>query len=110
MCANAAIDVFSGLSDGQFAMTCTCEADPMAPMIAYFGMPGPFEMMIIGVVVLLLFGNRLPSVMRSLGKGIVEFKKGVKGIEDDVDSASDSSERIAREGNRSPTEKETAHS
>jgi sec-independent protein translocase protein TatA len=44
-----------------------------------FGMPGPFEMMIVGVVVLLLFGNRLPSVMRSLGLGITEFKKGIKG-------------------------------
>jgi len=34
-------------------------------------------------IILLLFGNRLPSLMRSLGQGIVEFKKGVKGIEDD---------------------------
>jgi sec-independent protein translocase protein TatA len=55
--------------------------------LAYFGMPGPLEMFIIAVIVLLLFGNRLPSVMRSLGKGIVEFKRGVKGIEEDVDDA-----------------------
>jgi sec-independent protein translocase protein TatA len=41
------------------------------------------ELLVIGLVVLLLFGNRLPSVMRSMGKGIVEFKKGVSGIEDD---------------------------
>ncbi len=79
----------------------------MAPLLAYFGMPGPMEMMIIGAIFLLLFGNRLPSVMRSLGKGIVEFKKGVKGIEDDVESAGDSSERIAKEGNGSSREKET---
>jgi len=32
----------------------------------------------------LLFGKRLPEVGKSLGKGIVEFKKGLKGIEDDV--------------------------
>ena len=51
-------------------------------------MPGLPEMMIIGVIVLLLFGNRLPSVMRSLGKGITEFKKGVSGIEDEVDKTS----------------------
>ena len=37
----------------------------------------------VGAIILLLFGNRLPSLMRSLGQGIVEFKKGVKGIEDD---------------------------
>jgi sec-independent protein translocase protein TatA len=51
------------------------------------GMPGPLEMLIIAAIFLLLFGNRLPSVMRSLGKGIVEFKKGVQGIEDEVDKA-----------------------
>jgi sec-independent protein translocase protein TatA len=32
---------------------------------------------VLGIVVLLLFGNRLPSVMRSLGRGVVEFKKGL---------------------------------
>ena len=58
----------------------------LAPM-AFIGMPGPFEMMIIAGIVLLLFGNRLPSTMRSLGRGIVEFKKGVQGIEDEVDKA-----------------------
>jgi len=51
------------------------------------GAPGPVEMLIVGVIVLLLFGNRLPSVMRSLGRGIVEFKKGIQGIEDDIDKA-----------------------
>jgi len=55
--------------------------------LAYIGMPGPMEMLIIAAIVLLLFGNRLPSTMRSLGRGIVEFKKGVQGIEDDVDKA-----------------------
>ncbi len=53
-----------------------------------FGMPGPVELIVVAAIVLLLFGNRLPSVMRSMGKGIVEFKKGVQGIEDDVDEAS----------------------
>ncbi|HID77942.1 MAG TPA: twin-arginine translocase TatA/TatE family subunit [Planctomycetaceae bacterium] len=56
--------------------------------LAYlFGTPGPLELIIIAVIVLLLFGKRLPSVMHSLGKGIVEFKKGIKGIESDVDNA-----------------------
>ena len=40
------------------------------------------EMLVVLIVVLLLFGNRLPSVMRSLGKGVNEFKKGIEGIED----------------------------
>ncbi|HLA84326.1 MAG TPA: twin-arginine translocase TatA/TatE family subunit [Thermoguttaceae bacterium] len=51
------------------------------------GVSGPFELLIVAGLALLLFGNRLPSVMRSLGRGIVEFKKGVQGIEDDVDGA-----------------------
>src|SRR5438067_1084263 len=37
---------------------------------------------------LLIFGKRLPEVGKSLGKGIVEFKKGLKGIEDDIEVAS----------------------
>lgn len=48
----------------------------------------PMEMLIVGIIALLLFGKRLPEVARSLGKGITEFKKGVRGIEDEVDSSS----------------------
>jgi sec-independent protein translocase protein TatA len=54
---------------------------------AFLGSLGPTEMMVIGLVSLLIFGNRLPSVMRSLGKSVTEFKKGVAGIEDDIDNA-----------------------
>ncbi len=43
-----------------------------------------FHWLVVAVIVLLLFGNRLPQVMRSLGQGVVEFKKGLQGIEDDV--------------------------
>ena len=45
---------------------------------------GPFHWLIVALVVFLLFGNRLPSVMRSLGQGVVEFKKGLQGIEEDA--------------------------
>ncbi len=58
----------------------------MPASLAFFGAPGWVELMIVGLVVLLLFGNRLPSVMRSLGEGITEFKKGIKGGEDDAKS------------------------
>ncbi|MBM4074139.1 MAG: twin-arginine translocase TatA/TatE family subunit [Planctomycetes bacterium] len=47
------------------------------------GMP---EMIVLGIIALLLFGKRLPEVARSLGKGVVEFKKGLRGIEEEVDS------------------------
>ncbi len=50
-------------------------------------MPGPTELIVIGLVAVLLFGNRLPDVGRSLGKGIIEFKKGIKGINEEIDEA-----------------------
>ncbi len=52
-------------------------------------MIGPMEIGMIALVGLLVFGNRLPEVGKSLGRGIVEFKKGVKGITDDIDDASE---------------------
>lgn len=44
--------------------------------------PGPFEMMMIAGLGLLIFGRRLPEVGRSIGKTIVEFKKGMREIEE----------------------------
>ena len=51
-----------------------------------FGL-GPLEMIIFGVIAVLLFGKNLPSVGRSLGKSIVEFKKGLNEIKSEVDAA-----------------------
>lgn len=51
---------------------------------------GPMEMMVVMLVAVLLFGKRLPEVGRSLGKGIVEFKKGIRGIEDDFENGTPS--------------------
>jgi sec-independent protein translocase protein TatA len=48
---------------------------------------GTPEMLALLFLALILFGARkLPELGRSLGRGIVEFKKGVKGLEDDVDN------------------------
>lgn len=49
------------------------------------GMPGPMELLIILALGLLIFGRRLPEVGRSLGKTIVEFKKGVREIQDEIE-------------------------
>lgn len=50
---------------------------PCLPLAFLSGM----ELFAVSIIVLLLFGTRLPSVMRSLGVGITEFKKGLKGDE-----------------------------
>ena len=64
---------------------------------------GLMEMLVVMGVAVLLFGKRLPEVGRSLGKGIVEFKKGLRGVEDEFDSFSDTSSSVpARRGDDRP--------
>ncbi len=46
---------------------------------------GTTELIVVGLIALLLFGNRLPSVMRSLGTGINEFKRGLNDVGTEVD-------------------------
>jgi TatA/E family protein of Tat protein translocase len=57
----------------------------MSGMLSIMSLPLAFlsgmELFAVSIIVLLLFGTRLPSVMRSLGVGITEFKKGLKGDE-----------------------------
>lgn len=52
--------------------------------LALLGGLGPWEVIVILVVALLLFGHRLPDIARSAGKAVVEFKKGMKDVENDV--------------------------
>ena len=57
------------------------------PPFAFLPSVGPTELIVVAFVSLLIFGNRLPSVMRSLGKSVTEFKKGMTDIQDDIDHA-----------------------
>ena len=65
---------------------------------------GPMEMVFLGIIALLLFGKRLPEVARSLGKGMTEFKKGLSGIEDQVDRSSFSKNESSNSSRPTPTE------
>jgi sec-independent protein translocase protein TatA len=54
--------------------------------MGFISAPGPLEMMVILVVALLVLGpQRLPSVARSVGKGMREFKESLQGLGDDED-------------------------
>lgn len=52
-----------------------------------FGSPGPLEIILLALLGLLIFGKRLPEVGKSIGRGIVEFKKGLSGVEDEINTA-----------------------
>ncbi|XAM00156.1 twin-arginine translocase TatA/TatE family subunit [Phycisphaeraceae bacterium D3-23] len=56
-------------------------------LLAFIGPIGWPEMLIIGLIGVLIFGKRLPEVGKSIGKGIVEFKKGLSGVDDEVNDA-----------------------
>lgn len=50
------------------------------------GMPGPFEMILIFLVVLLIFGaKRIPEIARGVGKGIREFKDATSEFSRELD-------------------------
>ena len=67
------------------------------PLASLFG---PENWMLIAFFGLLIFGRRLPEVGRSLGKGIVEFKKGLAGIEEDVSQSGKTGVSTMDQGNR----------
>jgi sec-independent protein translocase protein TatA len=61
---------------------------------AFIGPIGTPEMIVILVVGLLVFGNRLPEVGRSLGRGLMEFKKGLRGMQDEMSGIDRESDQL----------------
>ena len=60
------------------------------PLFGFLGLSTQ-EIMLLLVLGVLLFGRNLPQLGRSLGKTVVEFKKGMKGVEDDLSTDAGSS-------------------
>lgn len=54
-----------------------------------FVMPGPMELIIIAVIGVLLFGNRLPKIARSVGSAIPSFKSGLSEVQSELEEVSD---------------------
>jgi len=58
--------------------------------LTYAAMPGGWEMVVIAIVILLLFGaKKLPELAKGLGQGIREFKGAVDGVKDEINDAKD---------------------
>ena len=53
--------------------------------LLFLGNLGTGEIIIIAIIVLLLFGGKkIPELMKGIGKGVKNFKDGVKGLEDEI--------------------------
>ncbi|MEQ6118512.1 twin-arginine translocase TatA/TatE family subunit [Reichenbachiella sp. MALMAid0571] len=58
----------------------------MLDSILAIGMPGGWELVIIVLVIILLFGaKKIPELAKGLGKGIREFKDATKEIKNEID-------------------------
>jgi sec-independent protein translocase protein TatA len=55
--------------------------------LALLGPIGTWEALALLALGLLIFGRRLPEVGRGLGRSIVEFRKGLQGVEREIDDA-----------------------
>ena len=64
----------------------------MHPVFAF--LDNPVTMLALGALAVLLFGERLPEVARSIGKGLMEVKKGMHGIQQEIENAVNSATTI----------------
>lgn len=62
-----------------------------------FGPLGMWELLIILVIILLLFGaKRLPDMAKGIGQAIKEFRKGVKDVQDDIEGSGNTSSNVSQ--------------
>ena len=72
--------------------------------LVYAAMPGGWEMVVIALVILLMFGaKKLPELARGLGQGIREFKGAVDGVKDELKDVEDSIESEEHPDKDSPS-------
>ncbi len=65
----------------------------MYSQLAFLPNLGMTELLVLAFLGLLIFGKKLPEVGKSLGQGLVSFKKGLQGVETDLSSAMDEAEK-----------------
>ncbi|MDP6032345.1 MAG: twin-arginine translocase TatA/TatE family subunit [Candidatus Marinimicrobia bacterium] len=72
--------------------------------IVMASMPGGWEMVVIALVILLLFGaKKLPELAKGLGQGIREFKGAVDGVKDEMKDAQDTIESENEPSDKDPS-------
>ncbi len=92
-------DYFTSLHLADFFMAPTSS-------LAFMGL-GPVEMMIVGVAAVLLFGRNLPSVARSAGKSLSEFKKGMQDLQNEVRVSIDTDTNVVASKRSTPVMPDT---
>jgi len=75
--------------------------------ILAFGL-GWTELLVIGVAAVLIFGRRLPEVGRDLGKGLVEFKRGLKGTREELSDIEEARREVRDAVNKAGDEEDSA--
>jgi len=84
-------------------MMALCSLTRVGPAGWITGLPGPWEVVIVLLVILLLFGGKkLPELARGLGRGLRTFKRELSGIETDLDEKPDEPEQQADEQKAQP--------
>jgi sec-independent protein translocase protein TatA len=69
---------------------------PASNPLAFINLPMGAEWIVIGALGLLIFGKRLPDVGKGIGSAIANFKKGLKGVEEEIEEASDTPAQPAK--------------
>ena len=72
----------------------------------FIGMPGGFEMVIIVLILLLLFGaKKIPELARGLGQGINEFRKASNDIKREIERGEEDAEKESKSKTESASSK-----
>ena len=81
----------------------------MSSCVAFLGFPGGTELLIVLALIFLFYGaKRLPATMRSIGKSVTEFKKGINDTSDDDPANSDTGNTPPPAAGNDPESTETS--